>query len=197
MPLLETAGDYDVITGSMATPLLLFFVRTYRTTLPHYLTCVAGAGELITGKKTANEKHPARGHAVAFLTKTHTCPKTHRQRAPTARTGRAAYVHSPSMSTPGLFVPTYGQPAKVHALGKPKINNRAIPSKSAASRPIVSKRSLMPSLVFNGKIEYVQVSVLTTRCSRGCFCCVSVIAAYVVGSSFGVFGCLLYVCLRA
>lgn len=94
----------------------------------------------------------------------------------------------PSMSTPGLFVPTYGQPAKVHALGKPKNNNgRVIPSKSAASRPLLSKRSLMPSLVFNGKIEYVQVSALPGRyCSRGYPCRVSMTVLCVFRSSIGV-----------
>lgn len=56
------------------------------------------------------------------------------------------------MSTPGLFVPTYGPPVTDRASGRTKNNNRAIPT------PLAGKRSLMPSLVFNGKIEYVQVS---------------------------------------
>jgi len=62
------------------------------------------------------------------------------------RTGRL-----PSMNSPGLFVPTYGQPTKSSSS-----SSRVLPSRISTSAGI-AKRPLMPALVFNGRVEYVQV----------------------------------------
>lgn len=67
----------------------------------------------------------------------------------------------------GLFIPTYGQPAKEQQTPRgSKKSRRELPSKSTYACSS-SKRSLMPSLVFNGNIEYVQVSTTAGVVSRG------------------------------
>ncbi len=59
-----------------------------------------------------------------------------------------------SMSSPGLFVPTYGQPAK--SSSGSSSSSRVLPSKITTAAG-VTKRTRLPALVFNGRVEYVQV----------------------------------------
>lgn len=55
------------------------------------------------------------------------------------------------VSMSGLFIPTYGSPAEGSS-------TRVLPSKQVVSNNKRRVPSGMPSLVFNGNIEYVQVS---------------------------------------
>lgn len=106
------------------------------------------------------------------------------------------------MSTPGLFVPTYGRKSAVSEekdgvaftagakqtsrTGTTAIvkKSRPLPAKSmATSQP---KRSLLPSLVFNGHIEYVQVCVSFKN-----YCTVVLVG----GVLFAVFVVLVVVCV--
>lgn len=83
---------------------------------------------------------------------------------------------TPSMSTPVLFIPTYGQPSKEQETSGRSKNSRELPSKCTAPSHASgsSKRSLMPSLVFNGNIEYVQVSILGSRSTLRFFAVISI-----------------------
>lgn len=72
-----------------------------------------------------------------------------------------------SMSHPELFVPSYGRKSngEVATAGKgmrkPALSSgeamKAKGSRRLAMEPAVSKRSLLPKLIFNGNIEYLQV----------------------------------------
>ncbi|CAM9408778.1 unnamed protein product, partial [Pylaiella littoralis] len=75
---------------------------------------------------------------------------------------------TPSMSTPVLFIPTYGQPSKEQETSGRSKNSRELPSKCTAPSHASgsSKRSLMPSLVFNGNIEYVQSFEVAEKAAR-------------------------------
>lgn len=68
----------------------------------------------------------------------------------------------PPMSVPGLFVPTYGksEAAGQDSAAKQKKASRVLPSKPIAPQPR-TKASSLPSLVFNGNIEYIQVCSYT------------------------------------
>lgn len=89
------------------------------------------------------------------------------------------------MNSSSLFIPTYGSKkgedgatagASVADKDTGRTRRRVLPSTTVTPQ---SKRSLLPSMVFNGNIEYVQVQSVCCRlnashCLGPCFACVIV-----------------------
>lgn len=89
------------------------------------------------------------------------------------------------MSVPGLFVPTYGkkETAGQASAAKQKASSRVLPPKPTAPQPKTKQSGPgLPSLVFNGNIEYIQVYFLWPFSDENTTSLVVVLGRHVGGS---------------